>query len=178
MARRRREKGDTPRMADDRKPAAVFRAADIEARAVAFTHPWNPRSEMRGAFLGRPAGLKRTGVNLITVPPGKESFTYHAHLHEEEWLYILSGRAVIDDGDAQHEVVAGDFVAFPTPSQAHQLRNPYDEPVVYLTGGEASEQDVADFPRLGKRLVRIGERCVVYDLESGTQFPFPGIEKL
>src|SRR5687768_4447018 len=111
-------------MADaDRKPAHILRAAEIEATSGTFSHPWNERSEMRGAMLGRPAGLTRTGLNLITIPPGKEAFVFHAHLHEEEWIYILSGRATIDDGDRQHEVGPGDFIAFPTPSQAHQLRN-------------------------------------------------------
>lgn len=165
-------------MSDDRKPAKVIRAAEITAQSQSFTHPWNPSSEMRGAMLGRPAGLERTGLNLITIPPGKEAFTYHAHLHEEEWLYVLSGRAMVDDGDGHHELGPGDFIAFPTPSQAHQLRNPYDEPVVYLTGGENCELDVVDYPRLGKRMVRIGGRATVYDLEAGTRFPFPGIEKL
>ena len=166
-------------MADEKKFAHIIRAADVEVRSQTFSHPWNEKSEMQGAQLGLPAGLKRTGVNLITVPPGKEAFCFHAHLHEEEWIYILSGRAVIDDGEEhQHEVGAGDFIAFPTPAHAHQLRNPFDAPVTYLTGGETAEFDVADYPRLGKRLVRIGMKAVVYDLASGTTMPHPGIEKL
>jgi uncharacterized cupin superfamily protein len=160
------------------KPAVVLRAAEIEARSAPFAHPWNPASEMRAAFLGRAAGLARTGINVIRVPPGKESFTYHAHLHEEEWLYVISGRAIVESGDVQHEVGAGDLVAFPTPSQAHLLRNVFSEDVVYLSGGEHAELDVADFPRLGKRLVRIGERSTVYELDSGAALPFPGIDTL
>ncbi|HVV84920.1 MAG TPA: cupin domain-containing protein [Kofleriaceae bacterium] len=162
----------------ERKPAVVMRAAEVEAHATPFVHPWNPKSEMRGAFLGRPAGLRRTGINLIRVPPGKESFTYHAHLHEEEWLYVLSGRAIVDSGDAQHEVGPGDFVAFPTPSQAHQLRNVFDEEVVYLTGGEHAELDVTDFPRLGKRVVRLDTAHAVYDLDDGEPMPVPGVDEL
>lgn len=165
-------------MSSERKPAVVMRAAEIEARATKFVHPWNPASEMYGAFLGRPAGLARTGINLVRIPPGKEAFTYHAHLHEEEWLYVVSGRALVDSGDVTHEVGPGDFVSFPTPSQAHQLRNVSAEDVVYLTGGEHAQLDVADFPRLGKRLVRIGDRCTVYELGAGEKFPLPGIDEL
>lgn len=164
--------------APDRKPARVMHAAEIEAASGTFSHPWNPSSEMHGAMLGRPCGLARTGVNLITIPPGKEAFVYHAHLHEEEWLYILSGRAVLDDGDLHHELGPGDFAAFPTPAQAHQLRNPFDTPVVYLTGGEHAELDIADYPRHGKRLVRVGQRAAVYDLASGEAMPYPGVDKL
>ena len=160
-----------------RKPARVIRASEAAAASISFQHPWNPGSQMTGALLGRTAGLERTGLNLVRVPPGKESFTLHAHLHEEEWVYILSGRAVIESGDATHEVGAGDFVAFPTPSEPHVLRNTSDAEVVYLTGGERAPFDVADFPRDGKRLVRIGERATVYDLAGGSAFPFPGIDQ-
>ncbi len=166
------------RMSEARKPARIVHAPEVEAQTRTFTHPWNPRSEMRAAWLGGSAGLTRTGVNLLRLPPGNESFTYHAHLHEEEWIYLLSGRAVLDDGDAHHELGAGDFVAFPTPSQPHQLRNPFDADVVYLSGGERAHIDVADFPRLGKRVVRIDGRAVVYELDSGTPFPFAGFELL
>jgi uncharacterized cupin superfamily protein len=165
-------------MTDIRKPAHVLRADEIEAQTRSFSHPWNPRSDMRAAWLGGASGLTRTGLNLLRLPPGGESFTYHAHLHEEEWIYLLSGRAVLADGDAEHELGAGDFVAFPTPSQPHQLRNPYGDEVVYLSGGERAHMDVADFPRLGKRVVRIGNRAMVYELDGGAPFPFPGIDPL
>jgi uncharacterized cupin superfamily protein len=165
-------------MSTPRKPAHVVRAAEVEAQTQAFRHPWNPRSEMRAAWLGGTAGLTRTGVNLLRLPSGGESFTYHAHLHEEEWIYVVSGRAILDDGDAQHELAAGDFVAFPTPSQPHQLRNPYGEDVVYLSGGERAQIDVTDFPRQGKRVVRIGQRATVYELDTGEPLPFPGFDRL
>jgi uncharacterized cupin superfamily protein len=160
-----------------RKPARVLRAAEVAAGTATFRHPWNPRSEMHGSILGRAAGLMRAGLNLIRVPPGKESFTYHAHLHEEEWIYILSGRATIESGSEAHEVSAGDFIAFPTPSEPHLLRNTSSEDVVYLAGGERAPFDIADFPRDGKRMVRIGDRATVYELAGGTTFPFPGVER-
>ena len=42
--------------------------------------------------------------------------------------------AEIDGGE--HEVGPGDFMGFPTPSLGHHLRNPFDEDLVYLMGGE------------------------------------------
>jgi uncharacterized cupin superfamily protein len=165
-------------MTTTRSPARVVRAAEVEAQTRSFSHPWNPRSEMRAAWLGGASGLTRTGINLLRLPPGGESFTFHAHLHEEEWIYLLSGRAILDGGDAQHELAAGDFVAFPTPSQPHQLRNPYGDDVVYLAGGEHAHIDVTDFPRLGKRVVRIDNRATVYDLDGGAPLPFPGFDVL
>ena len=49
---------------------------------------------------------------------------------------------------------------------------------MYLTGGEHAEQDVVDFPRLGTRVVRIGDRATVYRLDDGAALPFPGIDRL
>jgi hypothetical protein len=82
---------------------------------------------MRGTQLARSVGLKRTGVNFIRVPPGKESYVYHSHQYEEEWIYVLSGRAIALIDDAEYEVNAGDFIGFPAPSVAHHMRNPGPE---------------------------------------------------
>jgi uncharacterized cupin superfamily protein len=161
-------------MSTDRKPATVLRAADIEAHSVDFVHPWHPTSAIRGAFLAGPAGLTRCGVNLIALRPKNQSFTYHAHLLEEEWIYLLAGRAVLVSGDTRHELVAGDFAAFPAPQAPHQLHNESDEDVVYLSGGERPPTDIVDFPELGKRLVRVDDRATVYDLATGTSWPFLG----
>jgi uncharacterized cupin superfamily protein len=119
---------------------------------------------MRGTQLARSVGLKRTGVNFLRVPAGKEAFVYHSHQFEEEWIYVLSGRAVALIDDTEYEVNAGDFIGFPAPSVAHLMRNPGPEDLVYLSGGENREFDVADFPRLGKRMVRDGQKVDIYDI--------------
>src|SRR5581483_4436321 len=118
------------------KPS-LLTAADIRARDEGGSHPWNPKSEVRGARLGVATGLKKVGINLLRVAPGKESFIYHAHYYEEEWIYILSGRGIAEIDGEEHEVGPGDFMGFPTPGVAHLLRNPFDADLVYLMGGEA-----------------------------------------
>ena len=115
-------------------------------------------------------GLKRTGVNLIRVPPGRESYVYHSHRYEEEWIYVLSGRATALIDDVEYEVGPGDFLGFPTPSVAHLLRNTGTEDLVYLAGGESREFDVAEFPKLGKRMLRMGDQVDIYD--AGDARPF------
>src|SRR3954468_672 len=142
----------------------IVRAADIAAHAQEFSHPWNPNSAMRGTQLARSVGLKRTGVNFIRVPAGKESYVYHSHQCEEEWIYVLSGRAITLIDDVEYEVGAGDFIGFPAPSVAHLMRNPSGNDLVYLTGGENREHDVAEFPKLGKRMIRNGKDVQVEDM--------------
>jgi uncharacterized cupin superfamily protein len=144
----------------------IVRAADIAAHAQEFSHPWNPNSQMHGTQLARSVGLKRTGVNFIRVPAGKESYVYHSHQGEEEWIYVLSGRAVALIDDVEYEVNAGDFIGFPAPSVAHHMRNPGPAELVYLVGGENRETDVVEFPTLGKRMERRGKQMDVFDIDA------------
>lgn len=148
----------------------LVRAADSEARMAAHSHPWNPNSEMVGVQLGRLAGLKRTGVSLARIPPGKESFVYHRHEREEEWLYILSGTGTAEIDGGEYEVGPGDFMGFPAPSVAHHLRNTGEEDLVYLMGGEHRRFEIATFPKLGKRMVRMDDEVEIYDLEDVRPF--------
>ncbi|HLL83585.1 MAG TPA: cupin domain-containing protein, partial [Longimicrobium sp.] len=99
-------------------------------------HPLNPRSQLYGHRLGDAVGLQRLGVAQLRIPPGKESFILHTHACEEEWLYVLSGRARVQLDDDFYDIGPGDFVGFPTPSVAHHLTNPFAEDFVYLAGGE------------------------------------------
>ncbi len=86
---------------------------------------------------------------------GGNSFAYHSHSQEEEWVYILSGRGIAEiDGKIQ-EVGPGDFMGFPTPSVAHHLKNPFEEDLVYLMGGEDLPLEVVDYPDIGKRYLRM-----------------------
>ena len=142
----------------------LLRAADSAAKMGSHSHPWNPRSEMKGVQLSRLAGLKRTGVSLARIPPGKESFVYHCHEREEEWLYILSGNGTAEIDGGEYAVGPGDFMGFPTPSVAHHLRNSGAEDLVYLMGGENRDVEVSTFPRLGKRMVRLGTQVEIYDI--------------
>jgi uncharacterized cupin superfamily protein len=141
-------------------------------------HPYNPRSEMHGWMISRAAGLRRIAVNLAWLPPGKESAVFHVHYREEEWVYVLEGRGVIELDEAEHEVGPGDFVAFP-PGVAHQVRNTSaDERLLLLEGGEViPDVEVADFPRLRRRMVRFGNRFAVYPMEAEIDF-IPGVKEL
>lgn len=147
----------------------IVRAREIEEQASPFSHPWNPNSEVHATRLSSQAGLSRLGISWVRVPAGKESFVYHSHYREEEWIYVLSGQGVAEIAGEEHEVGAGDFVGFP-PQTAHHLRNSGEEDLVYLMGGEALDSDIADFPKLGKRMVRSGNDVEIYDTNDAKSF--------
>lgn len=148
----------------------LVRAEEVAGAAANFSHPWNPNSQLFGVRLSSLAGLSRVGVSWVRVPAGKESFVYHSHEREEEWIYVLSGRGVAEIDEEIYEVGSGDFMGFPTPSVAHHLRNPFEEDLVYLVGGECVDVEVADFPRLGKRMIRRGYDVEIYDTADAQEF--------
>ena len=152
------------------KPKAIIRSGDQKATAFQFCHPLGEgKSEIAMTLLARSAGLLRIGVNLGRVPPGKEAFIYHRHHNEEEWVYILEGKALSDIEDEKEEVGPGDFIAYPE-GVAHSLINIGDSDLVYLMGGEQQKVEVADFPRHQKRLLRAGERIELVDEDAANAF--------
>jgi uncharacterized cupin superfamily protein len=159
-------------VAEERERKYLVRADEIAERAVKASHPWNPNSEFTGTRLAVLCELTRVGVNLMKVSPGKESFVYHSHEREEEWIYVISGRGVVEIEDDELEVGSGDFMGFPN-GVAHHLRNPYEEELVYLVGGENVDIEVANFPRLGRRMIRKGEDVQVYRTSDATVFGEP-----
>ncbi|BDG01331.1 cupin domain-containing protein [Anaeromyxobacter oryzae] len=156
-------------------PRVLVRATE-RGPDFASGHPYNPRSEIHGWIVSRMAGLRRIAVNLAWLPPGKESAVFHVHHREEEWLFVLEGRGVVEVDDAEHELGPGDFVGFP-PGVGHHLRNTSGERLLFLVGGEViPDVEVADFPRLGRRMVRIGRRVAVYPLAAEIPFLPAGAE--
>lgn len=137
------------------------------------SHPWNPNSLIRGHTLSEKSGLARVGIHHLTIPAGKESFVFHSHQTEEEWLYVLSGRALVDIDGEQHELGPGDFVGFPAPSVAHHLTNPFDQDFTYLSGGERREVEIADYPRHGRRMVRVGGQVDIFPVSARRSFTDP-----
>jgi uncharacterized cupin superfamily protein len=149
------------------KPHALLRTDAIaKLPEQTISHPFNPNSELRGISLSEFVGLQRVGFHLVRIPPGKESFIYHTHQYEEEFVYILSGRGIAEINGEEFEVSSGDFMGFPTPSVAHHLRNPFDEDLTYIMGGERREFEIADFPNLKKRMIRMGKEAKVVDWDA------------
>lgn len=112
--------------------------------------PQNPNSELTMWRLGDRVGMQRALLNLVRIPPGKESFVPHAHSVQEEFLFILEGQGTALIGDAEVPVGPGDYMGFPTDGTAHHLINTGDSDLLYLMGGERTEQETITFPTLGQ----------------------------
>lgn len=60
-------------------------------------------------------------------------------------------------------------MGFAKPSVAHHLRNPFDVELVYLCGG-ARDHEVADFPKVGRRMIRRGKHIEIYKIADARPF--------
>ena len=119
-------------------------------------HFLNSNARRNNKSLGDAVGLGGFGFHLIEVPPGCDSTEQHRHLHEDECVYVLTGRARVTLDDETFDVGPGTFVGLPAGGPAHVFASVGDEPLRCLVVGSRLAHDVADYPRLGKRLFRCG----------------------
>ncbi|MGH8635793.1 MAG: cupin domain-containing protein [Burkholderiales bacterium] len=152
------------------QPESLLSAAAIAAMSERrFQHMFNANGIRMTRSLSDACGLKQLGVHLVRVEPGRESTEYHTHSHDEEWIYILSGRAIAEIGGRTAEVRAGDFMGFVAGSAPHTMKNESAEDLVYLVGGTRHVYDVVDYPRRGIRSYKYdGKRDNVETKKLGT----------
>ena len=100
-------------------PRPYLAAGEIAAMPeVHVRHPLNPASDVYLRSLARIAGLQRVALTIARVPPGRESFIYHSHERDEEFVFILSGRGRAEIDGKFIEIGPGDFMGFTAPSVA------------------------------------------------------------
>ena len=121
---------------------------------LAKTHFLNQNARRINKSLGDLVGLKNLGFHLIEVQPGYESTEYHRHYFEDECVYILSGNATVTIDEIDYEVSMGDFIGYPAGGLPHTMKNTGTEVLRCIVVGQRLDRDVADYPRLGKRLYR------------------------
>ena len=139
-----------------------------EIEGLAKTHCLNGNAKRINKSLGDIVGLKNLGFHIIEVLPGFESTEYHVHYFEDECVYILDGNATVTIDETDYEVGAGDFIGYPAGGLPHTMKNTGSKVLRCIVVGQRLSHDVADYPRLGKRLYRYGKSNDLVDLENIT----------
>lgn len=104
-------------------------------------------ARFRRKQLGSAAGGAQLGCSLYELPPGGRSWPYHYHAANEEALYVLAGEGRLRAADGEHELSAGDYVAFPAdPDGGHRVVNDGDDVLRYLVVSTMREPDVTVYP--------------------------------
>jgi uncharacterized cupin superfamily protein len=130
----------------------------------------------RAAQVGPGIGAERLGASVYEIDPGESVNPYHYEGVEEEWLLVLSGTPVLRDPEGEHQLVAGDVVAFPAgPAGAHKVSNRSDGVVriVMLSTIPRNEVSICVYPDSEKvgvwppgRRLRITESIDYWDGEA------------
>lgn len=131
-------------------------SADDIAALVArpHRHQFNENAVRMTRSLDALLGLKRIGLHIVRLPPGRESTQFHYHDADEEFIYILSGKGIAEIGESRFDIGPGDFMGFPAPSPGHSIINPHDTDLVYLMGGEKNPADVVHYPRIRRSMIK------------------------
>lgn len=158
----------------DKAAKSYLSKADIADLPEAHvSHPFNPNSDVFLKRLAPVFGLERLALYIARIPPGKESFVYHRHERDEEFLVILSGKGRAEIGEELVDVGSGDIMGFPAPDgPPHHLTNPFEQDLVYLMGGESSGFDVAHFPKLRRTLLFSASGIRAFSDDGGQQLTF------
>ena len=99
--------------------------------------------------------LGHLGVVATRIKPGMSGCPLHTHQIEDEVFFVLSGRGIFRYGEELREIKPGDCISCPAGSgMAHQLANPFEEDLVYLSIGMNDPNEVCTYPDNGKIMVR------------------------
>jgi uncharacterized cupin superfamily protein len=131
------------------KPPLAIEAVSAPLRQKPSNYP-EPFFSRMGKRQKRPLGdlfgLKNFGVNLTNLDPGGQSALLHRHSHQDEFIYVLSGRPTLVTDEGEVELGPGMCASFAADGVAHQLLNRTDEVVTFLEIGDRTQGDEGTYP--------------------------------
>src|SRR5687767_2109137 len=110
------------------KPPALDPSSLSPRSTSGYPEPFRSRVIPREKrALGDALGLTKIGVNLTTLPPGKESSMRHFHTREDELVFVIDGEVVLRTDEGEQLLTAGMCAGFPAGTRnGHQLVNRSD----------------------------------------------------
>lgn len=131
------------------RPATVVNLADVEP--VTVERPLVARTRRN---LGVAAGSVATGLQHVTVLPGRAAAPAHCHSLEEEIFVVLDGEGTLELGDERTPVRGGHVVSRPAGTGvSHQFRAG-EQGLTFLAYGTRERGDVCYYPRSHKIALR------------------------
>jgi uncharacterized cupin superfamily protein len=130
------------------KPPALDPATLPPRSSSSYPEPFRSRVLPREKrALGDALGLTRIGINLTTLPPGKESSMRHFHTREDELVFVVEGEVVLCTDAGEQVLRPGMCAGFAAGSRnGHQLVNRSDRPARYLEISNRDPEDGAEYP--------------------------------
>jgi len=128
------------------KPQRIVNIAELALQDGGNGKAFQAKLGRAGALLG----LKRLGCSLTVVPPGKRAWPFHRHHVTDELFYIVSGSGEVRLDDQTQAVRAGDLIASPAGTEAHQIINTGPSELRYLAISDINTVDIIEYPDSGK----------------------------
>lgn len=130
-------------------PTAVV-ATEVPPRTRPSIYPEPFAGRMAGREkrqLGDFFGLTNFGVNLTRLAPNSISALRHAHSKQDEFIYVVQGRPMLQTNDGKIQLSPGMCAGFPAGTgNANNLINETSEDVLYLEIGDRTLGDEAVYP--------------------------------
>lgn len=152
----------------------VFRPDAVpESTASTYPDPFR-ESQRKRAYrrLGTFAGLKNYGVNLVRVLPGGQSSARHAHSHEDEFVYVLSGELVLVTDAGRETVGPGTCIGFPAGTgDGHHFLNETTADATFLVVGDRAADDTVSYPDIDLAWKAGPDGTMCFTRKDGTPYP-------
>ena len=142
------EAGPPELPATDPRPASIVNLADVDA--VTIERPLVARTRRN---LGVAAGSIATGLQHVTVLPGKAAAPAHCHSLEEEIFIVLDGEGTLTLDGEQTPVGAGHVVSRPAGTGVSHVFTAGEQGLTFLAYGTRERGDICYYPRSGKALL-------------------------
>jgi uncharacterized cupin superfamily protein len=152
------------------KPPALDPTTVAPRSSSAYPEPFRSRVLPREKrALGDALGLTTIGVNLTTLPPGKESSMRHFHMREDELVFVLEGEVVLRTEEGEQVLTAGTCAGFPAGARnGHQLVNRSALPARYLEISNRDREDTAEYPDDDLALHRAPDGGLAFTRKDGS----------
>jgi uncharacterized cupin superfamily protein len=147
--------------------------ADVPPRSNSgYPEPFRSRVLPREKrALGDALALTKIGVNLTTLPPGKESSMRHFHTREDELVFVVEGEVVLLTDEGEQVLTAGMCAGFPAGSRnGHQLLNRNDRPARYLEISNRDPEDTAEYPDVDLVYRKTPDGKATFTRKDGTAY--------
>ena len=110
-----------------------------------------PGFRSKRARIGYELGSETVGVSLWELPPGEAAYPYHFHYSDEEVVIVLRGRTTLRAPEGERVIDLGEAVRFELgPDGAHQVHNPTEETVRFLSVSGNGRPDIVVYPDSNK----------------------------
>lgn len=143
-------------------PPPALAAVQVPPRPQKTIYPAPFASRVAGRekrALGDAFGLRNFGVNLTRLAPGSMSALRHAHVRQDEFVYILEGHPTLYTDEGAQKLQPGMCAGFPAGTgNAHHLVNESEQDVTYLEIGDRTPGDSAVWPDDDLQVVEIDGR--------------------